>query len=411
MYRYVLIDNDNTLMDFSAAEHAAIRETLSGAGLPCDDAACALYAGINDALWKALERGEVTQDILRVKRFAQFLEAVNRDSITPEALCDLYEHHLGCHAELIDGAEALLRSLKNAGCKIALVSNGISVIQRSRLSHCPFMPYLDAVFISGEETVRKPNPAVVDLVLERLGCTDKTDAILLGDSTTADIACAAAAGIDSLLFSPAGKTDPRSIGTAHTLQEAAEMLLSPVTYRIATPADGPACAAIQRPYIEKTCINFLYKPLTEEEFTQKIASLLPRYPFIVAEENGQVVGFAYASELRPHDAYDWDVETSIYMAENRRHRGLGRGLYQRLIALCERMGFLNLYGCVTHPNPASDALHQALGFQHVGYFPHSGFKQGQWLGVTWFCRMPEKYPETPAPTLPITAIETEDILS
>ena len=122
-YRYLLIDNDNTLMDFHAAEHAALREALTEAGIEPTDAVCARYSAINDALWKALERGETTHAALKIARFAQLLEEYPAENVCAPRLALRYSHYLGTHADLMPGAEAFLRRL-HGQMKIVLVSNG-----------------------------------------------------------------------------------------------------------------------------------------------------------------------------------------------------------------------------------------------------------------------------------------------
>lgn len=154
-YRYLLIDNDNTLMDFHAAEHAALREALTEAGIEPTDAVCARYSAINDALWKALERGETTHAALKVARFAQLLAEYPTENVCAPRLALRYSHYLGTHADLMPGAEAFLRRL-HGQMKIVLVSNGDSVIQRNRLFRCVFTPLLDNIVISSEKASASP---------------------------------------------------------------------------------------------------------------------------------------------------------------------------------------------------------------------------------------------------------------
>lgn len=175
-------------------------------------------------------------------------------------------------------------------------------------------------------------------------------------------------------------------------------------FRFATLEDGPACAAIHRPYVETSACTFQCKPLTDEEFTAKIRGLYKQYPFLVAEEEGRVVGFAYASPLRPHDAYRWASELSIYLHPDCRGKGIGRRLYSRLIALCRATGLYNLYACITESNPESIAFHKAMGFVHLGDFPSCGYKLGAWHGVSWLCQMPAIYPEDPQPMIPVSGL-------
>ena len=224
-YKYLLVDNDNTLMDFSAAEHKALNETLAGAGLPTDEDTVAAYVRINDALWKALERGETTQAALKVERFAQLLDYLSLPRDTAPALGAAYAENLGNHADLLPGALEFVQALSGK-VKIALVSNGISRIQRSRLSLCPFTPLLDAVVISEEIGVSKPDPAMITKALDMLGCANPAEAVMLGDSLSADIGAANNAGIDSIFLSAKGVTSDKATYCVRTLEEALAILLA-----------------------------------------------------------------------------------------------------------------------------------------------------------------------------------------
>ena len=223
-YRYLLIDNDNTLMDFTLAEAKALIETLEEAGLPTDEDTVSAYHRFNDALWKALERGETTQAELKVERFAQLLEYLGKSRADGAALGAAYAENLGRHADLLPGALDFIQAV-HGRMKIALVSNGISRIQRSRLSLCPFTPLLDAMVISEEIGVSKPDPRMVEIALEALGCTDKREAVLLGDSLSADIPAANAAGVDSIFLSLKGKKSDLPTYTVFSLEEARALLL------------------------------------------------------------------------------------------------------------------------------------------------------------------------------------------
>lgn len=228
-YKYLLADNDNTLMDFTAAESHALRETFDTLGLPLDDTAVSLYSRINDGLWKALERGETTQKALKVERFRRLFEAMGRHDIDADAVAALYAQRLATRADLMPGAMEFLTAL-HGRMKIALVSNGVSAIQRGRLSRCPFTPLLDAVIISEEMGVSKPDPAMVFAALEALGCQDKSEAVLLGDSLTADIAAARNAGIDSIYLSRKGDVSDLATFTVTSLRQAQSALLEEPSY-------------------------------------------------------------------------------------------------------------------------------------------------------------------------------------
>lgn len=223
-YRYLLVDNDQTLMDFNRAEYLALGETLRMFALPDDEATCEAYHRINDALWKALERGETTQTALKVERFAQLLTHLGREDMSAEALAQCYAQQLSTHAELLPGAIELLEAL-HGRMKIALVSNGVSAIQRGRLSRCAFTPLLDAVIISEEVGVSKPDPRMLTLAMEALGCQEPAQAVMLGDSLSADIPAAVRAGVDSIYLSHQGNISEQATYTVHSLEQARALLL------------------------------------------------------------------------------------------------------------------------------------------------------------------------------------------
>lgn len=222
-YQYLLVDNDNTLMDFNLAERKALTETLAFFGLPTDEETCTAYHHINDALWKALERGETTQKQLKVERFRQLLALLGRTELEASVVTEHYSAQLATHDDLLPGALGLLEAL-HGEMKIALVSNGVSAIQRGRLGRSPILPLLDAVIISEEVGVSKPDPRIIEAALEALGCRDKSRAILLGDSLTADIPSAVAAGIDSIYLDHRGTGSPLPTYTVTSLAQAQALL-------------------------------------------------------------------------------------------------------------------------------------------------------------------------------------------
>ena len=222
-YQYLLIDNDNTLMDFNAAEAKALIDVLKNHGLPTDDVTVHRYHEINDALWKALERGETTQPKLKVERFRQLLTVLGREDIDPAAMGAEYAAGLGNHADLLPGAAEFMHAV-HGKMKIALVSNGVSAIQRSRLAKCPLTPLFDAIVISEEVGVAKPDPRLLHVAMEMLGCTDKAQAVMMGDSLSADIGAANNAGVDSIFFSLKGTTSDKATYTAFSYAEALKIL-------------------------------------------------------------------------------------------------------------------------------------------------------------------------------------------
>ncbi len=150
--------------------------------------------------------------------------------------------------------------------------------------------------------------------------------------------------------------------------------------------DAAACAAIYAPFVRDTAVSFEEVPPTAEEFAQRISRLAPTHPFLVADEGAGAVGFAYGAPHRERAAYRWATDVAVYLAEQARGRGLGRALYTELLAHLAAQGFTQACGGIALPNPASVALHEALGFELVGVYRAIGFKAGAWRDVAWYQR-------------------------
>ncbi len=153
--------------------------------------------------------------------------------------------------------------------------------------------------------------------------------------------------------------------------------------RIAEARDARSIAEIYRPYVEETSITFEEEAPSAAEMEGRIAKVGAAYPWLVAEEDGEVLGYAYASKYRERAAYRWSLETSIYVQKESRGRGLGCSLYGALIPILREMGIAALYGVVTLPNPRSLALHARFGFEPLCTFAKVGFKLGSWHDVGW----------------------------
>lgn len=182
------------------------------------------------------------------------------------------------------------------------------------------------------------------------------------------------------------------------------------TYRLATPDDAEALQAIYAPYVE-TSITFECVVPTVEEFRHRIEERICLYPYIVVEEDGVPMGYAYASRLFSRQAYDWAVELSVYLSRDCRGRGLGRALYARLLALLELQGIRSAHGKVTEPNEASDKLHLSMGFRCVGVMDNVGFKLGKWRDVAHYEKLMGDFESAPEPVTPITELDPEKVNS
>ena len=179
------------------------------------------------------------------------------------------------------------------------------------------------------------------------------------------------------------------------------------TIRLARQADVDDLLAIYAPYLSTT-VTFEYVLPSREEFSRRIADVQARFPYLVLEEDGQPVGYAYAHPLGQRAAYQWSGELSIYLSPAA-GKGGGRPLYLALMELLRRQGMRTVYGVVTHPNPASEAFHAAMGFRLLGTQHNSGYKNGRWLDVAWYEKPLSDYPDTPPVPVPLDQLPREAV--
>jgi YjjG family noncanonical pyrimidine nucleotidase len=216
-YTFLLADADNTLFDFPTGERLALKETFAAYGLPADEATLLTYHHINEALWRQLERGEVSPAKLRVQRFAELLDVLGLSEARNAAeIAEFFIDALGRQAILLPGAEEAVRRWA-ARVPVVIVTNGIASVQRARIARSPIAPYIAALIISEEVGVAKPHRRMVDAALSAVGCTDPRQALLLGDSLEADIAAAANAGIASCWFHPSQSPNPTTFEPTYTV--------------------------------------------------------------------------------------------------------------------------------------------------------------------------------------------------
>ena len=160
--------------------------------------------------------------------------------------------------------------------------------------------------------------------------------------------------------------------------------------RKARKEDATAMLAIYAPYVQETAISFEYDVPTLEEFRQRIRRVTAHYPWLVAEDNGRIVGYAYASAFHERAAYQWAVETSIYIDQRERQKGIGRLLHDALETALKQQGILNLNACIAYTETEDEHLtlgsvhfHKRLGYQQVAHFHQCGKKFGRWYDMIW----------------------------
>ena len=163
-----------------------------------------------------------------------------------------------------------------------------------------------------------------------------------------------------------------------------------ITIRTARPEDAEALLRIYAPYVRETAVTFEYQVPSLPEFQDRIRRTLVRYPYLTAESGGQLLGYAYTSPFKSRAAYDWAVETSIYVDRALRRQGVGQRLYDALERASAAQGILNLNACIAVPMGEDPYLtrdsvlfHQRLGYRNVGEFQQCGYKFGRWYNMCW----------------------------
>lgn len=177
-----------------------------------------------------------------------------------------------------------------------------------------------------------------------------------------------------------------------------------IRIRMAVLEDAEELLAIYAPYVKNTVITFEYEVPTREDFQNRIETTLKRYPYLVAVKDGKIIGYAYASPYKTRAAYQWNVETSIYVAMDEQAKGIGSLLYTKLFSILRKQGVRNVYACVSLPNEQSERIHNKFGFALIGRFHRCGYKFGKWCDIGWFERSLLDKEEEPSPIISITEL-------
>ena len=168
------------------------------------------------------------------------------------------------------------------------------------------------------------------------------------------------------------------------------MRMEQIDIRPATPDDAAALLAIYAPYVAETAISFEYEVPSEEEFRQRIIGFSKEYPYLVAEEDGRIVGYAYAHIFHGRAAYQWSVETSIYVDCHEKRKGIGKVLHKALEEALKAQGILNMEAAIAYIEEEDEYLthdsirfHEWMGYKKVAHFHQCGRKFGRWYDVVW----------------------------
>jgi 2-haloacid dehalogenase len=221
-YPWLFFDADGTLFDYNRAEATAFRKAFELLRFQFEENYLATYQKINHDLWKALERQEITPAALRVRRFELLLEALQLAG-SADDLNVAYVEQLGLCTDLIDGAYDVLQTLSKSS-RIAIVTNGLEAVQRSRLMRSTIHPFIAELVISEEVGAAKPHPAFFDAAFARAGNPSRSEVLIVGDSLSSDIQGGLHYGIDTCWFNPTGDAAPEGLSLTYEIRHLQELL-------------------------------------------------------------------------------------------------------------------------------------------------------------------------------------------
>lgn len=182
-----------------------------------------------------------------------------------------------------------------------------------------------------------------------------------------------------------------------------------ITYRPASVADADDILEIYRPYIESTAVTFETDVPSPDAFRGRVAEILKQYPYLVAEADGRIVGYCYASPYRSRAGFRWTAELSVYVREEYHSLGIGTHLYARLLDLLRIQGYCNVCAVISWPNPGSERLHGHFGFRFAGVQKKCGFKNGHWCDIAVFERCLGDYPVPPKEPVPFSDLPKAEV--
>ena len=221
-YPWLWFDADGTLFDYNRAEATALRNTFHSLMLPFEDSYLDIYREINHGLWQALERQEITQAVLRFRRFELLMEAI-QVSGSPERMSSAYVEQLSICSELTDGAYEVLQCLTRKS-QIAIVTNGLQTVQRGRLEHSMIRGFISELIISEEVAAAKPGTAFFDAAFTRCGHPAKSDVLIIGDSLTSDMQGGLDYAIDTCWYNPTRESKPEGLAITYEIRHLRELL-------------------------------------------------------------------------------------------------------------------------------------------------------------------------------------------
>lgn len=175
--------------------------------------------------------------------------------------------------------------------------------------------------------------------------------------------------------------------------------------RLATSNDSLGVLEIYAPFILNTTTTFEIDVPSPQEMGDRINKYLEKGPWLVSEHDGQITGYAYASEHRARAAYQWSIEVSVYVHPDHHGLGLGRRLYHCVLEILHLQGYCSVFAGITQPNEPSDAFHRAIGFDLIGTYKNIGYKMGKWCDVKWYQLSLNKTNQAPKPIIDLKTLK------
>ncbi|HCR82631.1 GNAT family N-acetyltransferase [Muricomes intestini] len=185
------------------------------------------------------------------------------------------------------------------------------------------------------------------------------------------------------------------------------MKLDEIMIRMASLKDARGILDIYAPYVTDSANSFEYEVPHLRKFRRRMLGIMEKFPYLVAEEKGKIIGYCYACSFKDRAAYDWSVETTIYIGQGYKSRGIGRKLYQKLEEILVEQHILNLNACITYPNPESIAFHEKMGYETAAHFHRCGYKAGMWYDMIWMEKMLGRHETAPLPVIPVSSVDID----
>lgn len=221
MYKLLIFDADHTLWDFDKAERNAINRIFSNLSVPFEESFLEIYRNINFTLWKKFEQNEISQKKIKTERFRLFLKEIgitaDCEKISHDFLIYLSEGH-----DLLKGAYELIIDLKSR-YKLALLTNGISIVQHPRYNNSILYGSFDAFVVSGDLGINKPDKAIFEYTLDKCEINDKSSVLMIGDSLTSDMQGGINAGVDTCWYNPEGKINHSHVKPNYEIKKLHEL--------------------------------------------------------------------------------------------------------------------------------------------------------------------------------------------